>query len=179
MLQRSLFLVSALAVTLSLAVLLAQQPRAAHAAPRQDPPAKKANLRQLAPEDLEPLLENMGYEVEVKKNDKGVPYTVLTVKRDTWTFVITVSISGNGQKLWVVCNLLDLPENPEGARLARLLEENERTGPAFFSMLPTRRVLLNYAVENRLSPTLMREHIEFVMTEVRRTEEFWNPQKWK
>ncbi len=151
-------------------------------APEVPPPAPQPTSSIMTAEALGPLLENMGYDVKTMKNTADVPYYVITTKRDTWTFVVEVSLSPNKGYVWLGAPLSVVPDlTPDsGPKLLRLLQENGNIAPTFFSYAPgSKRLMLQSAMENHdITPAKLRVRIDGLQDVVRNTFPLWDTSKW-
>ncbi len=136
----------------------------------------------LTAQSLKVMLSNLGYEVREEKTADSLIYWI-TVIRGSVTYNIDMNISPNGEKIWAMVPLADVPANVElpSARLLKLLELNQTmVGPSHFVFVPvTKQIYLNRALENRgVTPKLLRELIDRVTSYCDTTREFWEVSKW-
>lgn len=158
---------------------------AGHPAPADQPagpPKPPAEAAPLTEESLQQMLTLMGYEPKVEKTASSNIYT-LTIKRDTWTYVVQVSLSPNKSKLWLSGWLGELPPNEKipVEKLLDLLEGSWNYGPTHFRYYKKfRQINLGLCLENRnvTSPHL-RENLEDFMDTMKKTELLWNAKKWE
>jgi uncharacterized protein (TIGR03067 family) len=126
----------------------------------------------LTPDTLHVLLNDMGY--EPRSLDQAVE---VTIDRDRWPVHISLSVSDDGEFLWLAAKFSPITEAdslPSDA-LLRLLEVNDRIGPAHFAYRPEdRRIHLYRPVANQdLTAPALRQRIDEFDTLVRETEEVW------
>ncbi|MFO1349574.1 MAG: hypothetical protein U1F68_02345 [Gammaproteobacteria bacterium] len=152
-------------------VLLAQPVQAAQEAKPQGA---------LTTADLPGLLENMGYEPK----DLGNGAYQVTIESGGWTNAVRISVSPNGKNIWVYSYLGELPATGVAVeRLLKLLVLNNDIGPMHFSIAKDGDVpkwlYLNVVVENRaVKPANIREAIDNLVSNTRRTGDDWDVSKW-
>jgi hypothetical protein len=154
-------------------------------APAQKPPAgePKTEPAPLTLEALKNMLDQMGYEYEEGKDDKGQVrnYTV-TIARDSWTFVITLSVSGNQELVWLFAPLKKLNDTEQvpSSILLKMLSVNGDQGPPMFEFNErTNRFALSMPLLNRgVTPAILRKSLDRLTTQIRGTESLWNADKW-
>lgn len=137
----------------------------------------------LTHETLVATLSNMGYEVEAKKNEAGIPYYSVKFDRNDWTFVINVSLSTNGQYIWLNSPLAQLPEGTNVVpqeKLTALLQKNFDTGPAYFAYRPaSRRIYYLIPITNQnVTAKTLRAELDTFCKDIQDTELLWNTKKW-
>jgi hypothetical protein len=135
----------------------------------------------LTNETLEKMLLDMGYEPKVSRSADGSrTWYDLTVKQDTFTFVIDLSLADG--RLWFSCPLKKVadPDKVPAEKLWKLLQENDTVYPGSFSYYAQRKQFFyNLAVENRdLTPTRLRAELDRVMGVLRRTYTEWDTSTW-
>jgi hypothetical protein len=127
------------------------------------------------------FLGSAGYEPEVVPSTTGGVwgYDVAVTVRGR-VFNLEVQVSPDGHTVWVIAPLRIVPDPPKlpAHRLLRLLEENDRIGPASFAYV-NRRVHLNLPMANRgLTPEGFRRDVEALCDTIVRTEPLWDPARW-
>jgi len=137
----------------------------------------------LTHEALVAALTNMGYEVETKKNDAGIPYYTLKFDRNDWSFVINVSLSTNGQYIWLNSPLGQLPEGANVVpqeKFTALMQKNFDNGPAYFAYRPaSRRIYYLQPINNvNVTPKTLRAELDAFCKDIVDTEMLWNTKKW-
>jgi hypothetical protein len=124
----------ALAGMLALAVAAVQARADGLAADKTNKPAATEKLAKvvapLTDDSLKEMLENMGYDVKVEKQEKTSVYTV-KIDQGTWTYFINVALSNDKDQLWITSAVTDVPADGKvpAEMLLRLLEENDHIGP--------------------------------------------------
>ena len=135
----------------------------------------------LTTETVEPFLRRLGYEPETIQSVTGGTWGyALTIKQGGRAFYVEVQVSSDTHAVWLIAPLQFLPAPPQlsVARLLRLLEENDRIGPASFACVSS-RIHLNLPLPNHgLTPARFRQHLEAFLKTIARTEPLWNASKW-
>src|ERR1700752_513709 len=67
-------------------------------------------------------------------NDNGNTYYSVVCGHDSWKSSVIVSLSPNGNVIWLQLNLVELPSHPSTPALANLLKKSNDLGPTFFSL---------------------------------------------
>jgi hypothetical protein len=101
----------------------------------------------------------------------------LTVHRGKWNINVIVSLSPNGQVIWMTNNLTKAPDagTASAAALLNILRKNQQIGPMFFS-IANGSLRLSYPVANHdLTADGLRNDVEALVTTVLDTEALWNP----
>lgn len=136
----------------------------------------------LTEDSLHTMLKNMGYNVGIEKTPQGNIY-MLTIKRDTWTYVLDVSLSPSKTKLWFSGWLKELPKDGTVTvdRLLDLLEANWLRGPYHFRYHRAFHQLnIALCLDNQgITPAVLRTQLEGFMDTMKSTETLWNPKKWE
>ena len=137
---------------------------------------------QINAEQLQEMLENLGYDVKVEKLASGNTLHWIKIKNKGSTYEVNVNISPSKTKLWTSVGLADVkPEHlAQADRMVKLLELNQKTGPTHFYYYAVHKMI--YAakpMDNRgVTAKLLREHLEDLMTQLATTEEHWDVSKW-
>jgi uncharacterized protein (TIGR03067 family) len=130
-------------------------------------------------EHLGKMLRAMGYEPQ------GLSEEVfqVTITRDTWKVHTLVSLSPDRARIWLECKFAPIaePERTPAAVWLRLLEENERIGPAHFVFnKDDQRIHLFKALDNvEVTPARLREEIEGFDRTVRTTQSIWRNENFQ
>lgn len=156
-------------------------------APAATPAAQTAlhqAAKELTPEQLPSFLENLGYAVEVdqQKLAQGKTLCTVTIQRGTWTFYVYVSFTADKSQIWLVSPLSTIDEaKVDSAHATRLLAENDRIGPTYFSYdANQRRFYINVQVENRdMSPLRFRSAMDDYLAVIQQTQQLWDPGSWQ
>lgn len=106
----------------------------------------------------------------------------ITVERDRWSVHIMSSLSTDGQRIWLESKFAPVaePDRVPGSTWRRLLEINERIGPAHFAFdTNDRRVHLYKSFDNKnLTAERLRKEIEQFDRTVRSTQDFWRAENF-
>ncbi|HVK07633.1 MAG TPA: TIGR03067 domain-containing protein [Gemmataceae bacterium] len=101
----------------------------------------------------------------------------VTVERDKWPVHIMLSLSTDGQRVWLESKFAPVsdPDKVSPAVWKRLLEANEKIGPAHFAFDPAdKRVHLYKSIDNKgLGTDRLRREIEHFDQTVRKTQDYW------
>ena len=130
-------------------------------------------------EVLGKFLRDIGFEPRALSPDV---YQV-TVERERWPVHVMLSLSTDGRRVWLESKFapVEEPDRVPPATWKRLLEANEKIGPAHFAFDKTdRRVHLYKSFDNQslTADRLMRE-VEHFDTTVRKTQDYWRGDNFK
>jgi len=67
-------------------------------------------------------------------NNNGQTYYSVVCGHDSWKSSVIVSLSPNGNVIWLQLDLVELPSHVSPAAMANLLKKNTDLGPVFFSI---------------------------------------------
>ena len=67
-------------------------------------------------------------------NDNGNTYYTVQCGHDSWKSSVVVSLSPNGNVIWLALDLVELPSRPSPTAMTNLLKKNTDLGPVFFSI---------------------------------------------
>lgn len=67
-------------------------------------------------------------------NDNGNTYYTVQCGRDPWKSSVVVSLSPNGNVIWLGLDLVELPAKVSPSAMSNLLKKNAELGPVFFSI---------------------------------------------
>ena len=146
-----------------------------------DAPAPPAAGKAYGPDEIAALVEGLGYDGRVLDlGGRG-----FLVARSGYTIEINLVVSPDGSKLNVFAPLRAWPDAaavPEDVLLG-LLRATAEYGPTRAYVLPSASgaawVGLLRSLDNRdLRPANVREQIDLLFEQVRRTEDLWNPERW-
>ena len=145
--------------------------------------AMRAQGTQLTPESLKSMIENLGYTTTSSTNSDGVVTYNITLTPQGWTIDTDVNLSKDQSNIWIWANLTKIPDGQsiDGDALLTMLKENDTMGPFFFSYTDTaRRFFINIALANQnVTPAKMRSELDALAANVVRTQDMWDPSKWK
>jgi uncharacterized protein (TIGR03067 family) len=107
----------------------------------------------------------------------------ITVERDRWPVHIMISLSTDGRRIWLECKFapIDDPERVPPQSWKRLLEANEKIGPAHFAFDPAdKRIHLYKSFDNHaLTADRLKQEIDHFDTTVRRSQDYWRGDHFK
>jgi hypothetical protein len=159
------------------AALLVVSPVAAAVA-QETPPAGRVDAA-----GLKTLLNTLGYQPRESRNEAGVEYEIVIRAADTRAITTRVTLSKDGDLVWLVAWLKRVPTNRtiSGNAVLGMLIENDAIGPTHFSYNEGRRwFFLNKPVVNlNLTAERLRGEIAHLGATVSRTEGLWDPDRWK
>jgi uncharacterized protein (TIGR03067 family) len=132
----------------------------------------------LSSEQIAKLLKDLGYEPQALSEE----VLQVSVDRDGWKVHTMVSLTRDGSRIWLECKFAPIPQ-PEivpASAWQRLLEENERIGPAYFTFDKSdKRIHLYKAFDNiGVSPSRLKKELDGFDSIVRRTQEVWRSDKF-
>ena len=158
-------------------VLLVASPVASVVA-QETPPAGRVDAA-----GLKTLLNALGYQPRESRNEAGVEYEIVIRAADTRAITTRVTLSKDGELIWLVAWLKRVPTNRtiSGNAVLGMLIENDAIGPTHFSYNEGRRwFFLNKPVVNvALTAERLRVEIAQLGATVSRTEGLWDPDRWK
>ena len=67
-------------------------------------------------------------------NDNGKTYYTVECRHDPWKSSVVVSLSPNGNVIWMALDLVELPAKVSPTAMSNLLKKNTELGPVFFSI---------------------------------------------
>jgi uncharacterized protein (TIGR03067 family) len=130
-------------------------------------------------EHLGKMLRAMGYEPQALSEE----VFQVTITRDNWKVHTLVSLSPDRERIWLECKFSPIaePERAPAAAWLRLLEENERIGPAHFVFnKDDQRVHLFKALDNvEVTPVRLREELEAFDRTARKTQSIWRNENFQ
>jgi hypothetical protein len=149
---------------------------AAVSAPAQSDP----QARPLAgTEALGKYLRELGFEPKPLSPD----VFQITVEQDRWPVHIMTSLSTDGRRVWLESKFAPVADPDKVPPIAwkRLLEANEKIGPAHFAFDKSdKRVHLYKSFDNQdLSAERLKREIEHFDSTVRKTQEYWRGENFK
>jgi hypothetical protein len=154
-----------------LAILLTGVPVPAQPDPLTRP-APRADL-------LGKLLRDLGHEPKALSPD----VFQITIERDRWPVHVMVSLSTDGRRVWLESKFAPVedPDKVPPVAWKRLLEANEKIGPAHFAFDKSdKRVHLYKSFDHQdLTVERLKSEIEHFDTTVRKTPEYWRGENFK
>jgi uncharacterized protein (TIGR03067 family) len=162
-------------VTTILAAFAAASPTPAQPEPLVRPPSPAG----ASTEALGKFLRELGYEPKVLSPD----VFQITVERERWPVHVMTSLSTDGRRVWLESKFapVDDPDMVPPIAWKRLLEANEKIGPAHFAFdKGDKRVHLYKSFDNQdLSADRLKREIDHFDTTVRKTQDYWRGENFK
>jgi uncharacterized protein (TIGR03067 family) len=125
------------------------------------------------------LLRELGYEPKALSPD----VFQVTVERERWSVHVMVSLSTDGQRVWLESKFAPVedPDRVSPRAWKRLLEANEKIGPAHFAFDKSdKRIHLYKSFDNRgLSADRLKRELEHFDLTVRKTQDYWRGENFK
>lgn len=125
------------------------------------------------------LLRDLGHEPKALSPD----VFQITIERERWPVHVMVSLSTDGRRVWLESKFAPVedPEKVAPAAWKRLLEANEKIGPAHFAFDKSdRRVHLYKSFDHHdLTAEHLKHEIEHFDMTVRKTPEYWRGENFK
>jgi uncharacterized protein (TIGR03067 family) len=119
------------------------------------------------------LLKDMGYEPQELSDEV---YQV-SLERDGWKVHMMISLTKDGERFWLESKFAPIaePDLVPAAAWRKLIEENERIGPAYFSFDKSdKRIHLYKSFDNvGLNPARLKKELDAFDATVRRTQTVW------
>lgn len=142
----------------------------ATAAPTQT--VAKSAAQSLTDESVREMLTTMGY--EPKKLDSG---SLISIKRDDWTYHIQVVLSKDGTKLGFNSNLglIDDLEKITAEQWRNLMISNGEIDPSFFFLeKDSKKLYLHRSIDTRgLEAAYLRKQIDNFCGNIKNTADLW------
>lgn len=108
-------------------------------------------------------------------NNNGHTYYTVMCGHGQWKSSVSISLSPNGNVIWMAIEPIQLPSRTSPAALESLLKKNVELGPMFFS-LDGNWLRLSYPVPNNdMSETKVKAYLEAVVNTAVDTEPLWDP----
>jgi Tir chaperone protein (CesT) family len=161
------------------APLLALAVLTAPAAAQSDPLVRPLPPAAAGTEALGRFLHELGYAPKALSPDV---YQV-TVERDRWPVHVMLSLSTDGRRVWLECKFTPVEDPDKVAPQAwkRLLEANEKIGPAHFAFDKTdKRIHLYKSFDNQgISAARLKAELDQFDLTVRKTKDYWSGDNFK
>ncbi|HEX3147496.1 MAG TPA: TIGR03067 domain-containing protein [Gemmataceae bacterium] len=130
-------------------------------------------------EALGKFLRDIGFEPKALSPD----VYQISVERERWPVHIMLSLSTDGRRIWLESKFapVDDPDRVPPTAWKRLLEANEKIGPAHFAFDKTdRRVHLYKSFDNMaLTSDRLRREVEAFDATVRKTQDYWRGENFR
>jgi uncharacterized protein (TIGR03067 family) len=149
------------------------------AAAQPDPFVRPLPPAAAGTEGLGRLLRDLGFAPKALSPD----VFQVTVDRDRWPVHVMLSLSTDGRRIWLESKFAPVedPDKVPPQAWRRLLEANEKIGPAHFAFDKNdRRIHLYKSFDNQaLSAARLKAEIEHFDTTVRKTQDYWRGDNFK
>jgi hypothetical protein len=147
------------------------------------PPLAAQSASSLTEESLGSTLRSVG--LKTKKDRQRYDFSFKAdFQGEEWEFTMSTVLSQNGESLWVMAWLDELPKSSSGVSktaLLRLLANNDRLGKGkFFAYVhENRRFVMQRVLDNKnLSTDALREVLQDLGGSVAETYDYWAVEKW-
>jgi hypothetical protein len=108
-------------------------------------------------------------------NDNGHTYYMVNCGNGNWKSSVTISLSPNGNFIWMTIDPVELPSHVSAPALANLLKKNVEFGPMFFS-INGNRIRLSYPIPNNgMDQGKVKAYLEAVVNGAVDTMPLWSP----
>ena len=125
------------------------------------------------------LLRDLGHDPKALSPD----ILQITVEKDSWPVHLMLSLSTDGQRIWVESKFAPVadPDRVPAAAWRRLLEANEKIGPAHFAFdKQDKRIHLYKSFDNRdVTTDRLKKEIEHFDLTVRKTQDYWRGENFR
>lgn len=107
-------------------------------------------------------------------SNNGQTYYTVNFGHGGWHSNVVISLSPNGNIIWMTVDPAPLPGGASAAALTNLLKKNEEIGPMFFS-INGNRLRLSYPVPNNgMNAGKVKAYVEAVVNTVVDTHDLWD-----
>lgn len=93
-------------------------------------------------------------------NDNGKTYYTVQCRHDSWKSSVVVSLSPNGNVIWLALDLVDMPARVSPSAMSNLLKKNSELGPVFFSIGGTSLRLSSPLPNNDMTEAKLKAYLE-------------------
>ena len=125
------------------------------------------------------MLRELGYEPKPLSPD----VLQVTIDRERWPVHVMLSLSTDGRRIWLESKFAPIedPEKVPPTAWKRLLEANEKIGPAHFAFDKNdRRIHLYKSFDNQaMTVERLRRELDHFDTTVRKTQDYWRGENFK
>lgn len=144
-----------------------------------DPIIRPVPATGIGTEVLGKYLRDSGYDPKLLSPD----VFQITVEKDRWPVHVMLSLSGDGQRIWLESKFAPIedPDQVDPTAWKSLLSANDKIGPAHFAFdSADRRVHLYKSFENRaVSREKIAKEVETFDRTVRKTQEHWKGENFR
>lgn len=108
-------------------------------------------------------------------SNNGRTYYTVNCGHGQWKSNVTISISPNGNFIWMAIEPVEMPDRASAGALATILKKNVEIGPMFFS-IDGRWLRLSYPVPNSdMSNAKVKAYLEELVNTAVGTMPLWDP----
>lgn len=108
-------------------------------------------------------------------SNNGRTYYTVNCGHGQWKSNVTISMSPNGNFIWMAIEPVEMPDRASAAALATILKKNVEIGPMFFS-IDGRWLRLSYPVPNSdMSNAKVKAYLEELVNTAVGTMPLWDP----
>jgi hypothetical protein len=93
-------------------------------------------------------------------NDNGNTYYTVVCGHDSWKSQVVVSLSPNGNVIWLALDLVEMPSRVSPTAMSNLLKKNTELGPVFFSIGGNWLRISSAVPNNNMSEAKLKAYLE-------------------
>jgi hypothetical protein len=93
-------------------------------------------------------------------NDNGKTYYTVRCGHDPWKSNVVVSLSPNGNVIWLELRLVQMPARISPTAMSNLLKKNAELGPVFFSISGNWLHISSPVANNNMSESTLKAYLE-------------------
>jgi hypothetical protein len=108
-------------------------------------------------------------------HDNGNTYYTVQCGHDPWRSSVLVSLSPNGNVIWLELKLVQLPARISPAALSNLLKKNADLGPVFFSISGNWLRISSPVANNNMSQSTLKAYLEQLVHLAVDNHNLWDP----
>jgi hypothetical protein len=107
-------------------------------------------------------------------NDNGNTYYTVQCGHDSWKSSVVVSLSPNGNVIWLALDLQQLPAKLSPNALSNLLKKNTEIGPVFFSIAGNWLRISSPLANNDMSEAKLKGYLEQLVNLAVDSHDLWD-----
>jgi hypothetical protein len=108
-------------------------------------------------------------------NENGSTYYTVQCGHDPWRSNLVVSLSANGNVIWLDLRLVQVPPRISPTALSNLLKKNAELGPVFFSISGNWLRISSPVANNNMSPSTLQAYLEGLVHLAVDNHDLWDP----